>query len=182
MPRLHINQIQVTILTDGGKFGCAIKFDNGLNVIRAENTSGKSSCVNSILYALGLEALLGKQGRQAMSPALRTELEYDHRTYRVLESYVELDIENSNNEVVRIKRQVAGNQDDRLVTATHLASTSESKADSNYFFLRDPGAVQHEKGFHNFLSSFLGWKLPVVDTYSGAKVPLYPECIFPLFS
>jgi hypothetical protein len=63
---------------------------------------------------------------------------------------------------------------------TYPGYNSGSKAES-YYFLRDPGAVQHEKGFHNFLASFLGWQLPQVDTYSGGKVPLYPECIFPLF-
>jgi hypothetical protein len=180
MPTLHIDHLQITILTDGGKFGCAIKFDNGLNVIRAANTSGKSSCVNSILYVLGMEAMLGKQGRQSLTPALRKELEFNNRTHKVLESYIELSVKNDKDESIRIKRQAAGNQDDRLVTVTHI-TTESPKQPETYYFLRDPGAAQRERGFHHFLASFLGLDLPMVDTYSGAKVPLYLDCIFPLF-
>jgi hypothetical protein len=183
MPLLHIIQIQDTILTDNGKFGCVIKFGDGLNVIRADNTSGKSSYLNSLLYALGLEVLLGREGRDALYPSLREELEFNNRIYKVLESYVELDIRNAKDEVVRIKRQIVGTQDDRLVMVSHLSSDSNQSnrlSNYDYYFLRDSGAAQRERGFHTFLAAFLGLELPQVETFNDTKVPLYLECIFPL--
>ena len=42
-----------------GLYGTDIAFAPGLNVIRAPNTSGKSTCIQAIIYALGLEGMLG---------------------------------------------------------------------------------------------------------------------------
>jgi|SRR5580692_748686 hypothetical protein len=51
----------------------------------------------------------------------------------------------------------------------------------NDYFVRVEGAAQRPLGFHNSLSSFLGWQLPTVSRFDGSDVPLYLECIFPLF-
>ena len=58
MPRLNINRLKITIHSDEETFGTEINFESGLNIIRAENTTGKSSCLNSILYALGFEVII----------------------------------------------------------------------------------------------------------------------------
>lgn len=60
--KLRINALRLTLATNKGPYGVTAAFDGGLNVIRAENTSGKSAIMNSILYALGLEILVGKRG------------------------------------------------------------------------------------------------------------------------
>jgi len=56
---LHINYVVIEVRTAGGVFSQKIPFVDGLNIVRAENTSGKSTCVNAIIYGLGLEGALG---------------------------------------------------------------------------------------------------------------------------
>jgi hypothetical protein len=36
-------------------------------------------------------------------------------------------------------------------------------------------------GFHHFLTKFLNWPLPTVQTFDGNEYPLYLQCIFPYF-
>jgi len=42
MSKLYIRALKIEIDTNNGKFGQCIKFERGLNFIKAENTSGKS--------------------------------------------------------------------------------------------------------------------------------------------
>ena len=55
---LTILNLEIIVNTDGGVFSTKIPFHKGLNIIRAENSSGKSTCINAIAYGLGLEAIL----------------------------------------------------------------------------------------------------------------------------
>lgn len=184
MSRLFIKFLKISCLTNDGDFGCEIPFTSGLNIIRAENSSGKSTCLNTILYALGLEAILGKTGNQALKPAVKSELSYEDKSYKVLESFVELEIENEDKEVITVKRQIKGEHDDRLISVTLGGRLSERNGTfgvEEYFFVRDSGAAQRERGFHNFLAKFLNLSLPIVETYDGNEVLLYLECIFPSF-
>ena len=74
MQKLFINALKINVMTNKGKFGNTIIFHKGLNIIRANNSSGKSTCLNSILYALGFEILLGKKGTEALTPVLKEQL------------------------------------------------------------------------------------------------------------
>ena len=44
--------------TSSGPFGADIPFSTGLNVLWADNTKGKSTSLQGLLYALGLERML----------------------------------------------------------------------------------------------------------------------------
>ena len=74
--KLRIQAIRISLSTNRGPHGVTARFTDGLNVIRAENTSGKSALINGMLYALGLEILAGKRGVEAMKPVLRSDGEY----------------------------------------------------------------------------------------------------------
>ena len=58
---LKINAIRLEINTTGGLFGAELSFVNGLNIIRGNNSTGKSSMFQAILYGLGIEELLGSK-------------------------------------------------------------------------------------------------------------------------
>jgi hypothetical protein len=53
----------------------------------------------------------------------------------------------------------------------------ESKA----YYVRDSGTATRASGFHTRLAEFIGWRLPEVLKYDGTVVPLYMECLLPLF-
>ena len=183
MQKLFISALRIVVVTSDGNFGVFLPFKKGLNILRGENTSGKSTAVNSILYALGFEILLGKTGIGSIKPVLKSELEYEGKRFSVLESYLELEIKNSKQEPITIKRQIIGNIDNKLIKvnrASALTEPSKSKGQDEFYYVNIRGAAQREKGFHSFLADFLGIKLPLVPRYEGEDVPLYLECLFPL--
>ncbi len=180
--KLHINAFRITLTTDKGPYGAIAIFDKGLNIIRAENTSGKSALMNGMLYALGLEILVGKRGKEAIKPVLWSKGKYAGQKFNVLDSFVEIEIANALGKVVTIRRYVAGDKSDRLVEVIHapVLTESQGKQKAEAFYVGIEGAAQREKGFHHFLAEFLQLELPYVKRFKGDDVPLYVECIAPL--
>lgn len=113
--KLRLHAIRISLATNRGPYGVTARFTEGLNVIRAENTSGKSAVINGMLYALGLEMLAGKRGVEATKPVLRSDGEYGGEEFQVVESFVELEMSNSAGDVVTVRRFIAGERDWRLV-------------------------------------------------------------------
>ena len=175
---LKIDNLHISVNTNGGQFECSIPFQEGLNIIRAENSSGKSTCVNAIAYGLGLEAILGPSRKRPFPKSLYEEIfdtKNDQNPFFVSTSTVCLDIRNASDQAARLTRDISG--DDRKI----IVETDGKKTD---YFLRSSGQVGSavsERGFHHWLADYIGWTLPSVVTFDGAESTLYLECIFPLF-
>ena len=180
----HIRFLRLRSITAEGPFGVDLAFSKGLNILSADNTSGKSTCLQALLYALGLERMLSPRREIPLAYAMRDHLliEKNQPGPRIHESYVALELEETPSEVLAIKRSVKGGADWRLISNWDAPVFSEPNTQGTQrdFFVRDPGAAQHEAGFHARLANFLGWDLPQVLTYEGRSVPLYLETLFPL--
>lgn len=177
---LHLRHLKLQIMTSGGLFGVEIPFEMGLFILHADNTSGKSTCLNSILYALGLEGMLGPSQNVPLPPAVTDFLDYNNEQYEVLESEVLLEISNGTS-IMTVRRQIKGNQDRHLINVwkgAMLSQTIISYISSDYF-VRLPGGAAREMGFHHLLAEFVGWQLPNVPTYKENEVPLYVETLLP---
>lgn len=180
---MRIRQLRLEVQTDKGPFTTQLEFPDGLFVVWADNSMGKSTCVRSLLVALGMEAMLStSQSSLPLTPALTEQItDSDGQTCAVLESDVYLEIENGSQERITIHRTIKGTRDPHLVTVISgpaLSQSGESFATADYFVSRQ-GAASREAGFHRFLAGFLGWELPTVQTYEGGEYPLYLQCIFP---
>lgn len=181
--KLRVNAFRLTLSTNKGPFGAKALFNDGLNVIRAENTSGKSTLINGMLYALGIEILVGKRGVEATKPVMWSTGDYEGNEFKVLESFVELEATNEVGETVTIRRHVAGTKDPRLIEVVFgplLTGSQGTKYQVKPFYVGMEGSAQRERGFHHFLSDFFNLKLPYVKRFKGEDVPLYVECITPL--
>ena len=55
---MFIRAVEIRINSGNERFGFRCKFDSGLNIIKGRNSSGKSTLVNTLMYALGLEELI----------------------------------------------------------------------------------------------------------------------------
>lgn len=185
---MRIRQLKLEVTTQRGPFRTDIEFPPGLVVVRADNTSGKSTCLKSMVYALGLERVFGPGSRPPLPPAMMSliEVEKGKDEVHVLESQVFLELENRSGEIITIQRKaVTGSpeQDWRLVVVHEgpLLSQPSDRYHHRSFFARDPGSASREGGFQHYLASFLGWKMPEVTHYNGTPTPLYMEAILPLF-
>lgn len=181
MSRLKINRLKIISNTNEGNFGVDIPFTYGLNIIRADNTLGKSTCVQSIVYALGLEGTLGPSRKNPLKSALTSKLKKADGGYAlVTESRVFLEISNSTYETITISR--SGIEDKSRVISVYYKKMDsiDFSSDTSFtdYFVRDPGAAVRERGFHNFLENFLGIENPQVIKYDGNTCPLYLESIF----
>lgn len=182
---MKIRHLRIRINTENGLHGTDIAFPDGLVVIRADNSMGKSTCILSILVALGLEAMLTSSQRDLpLPPVMKEELDSDGFIVKVLESDIFLEIENKNKERIVIHRTIKGARNKNLVTVVFGAALTNEYENytSEDFYVSRPGAATRERGFHRFLAEFLGWNLPEVQTFEGRQSPLYLQCIFPYFA
>ncbi|MBK0059726.1 hypothetical protein IAE40_13870 [Pseudomonas sp. S44] len=181
MSKLKINRLKIISRTNEGNFGADIPFSYGLNIIRADNTLGKSTCVQSIVYALGLEGNLGPSRKSPLKSALTTRLKKADGCYAlVTESKIYLEISNINGKVITVARSSI--EEKNRIISVYEKSINEINflSDSTFsdFFVRDPGSAARERGFHNFLEKFLDIEDPQVVKYDGSTCPLYLESIF----
>jgi hypothetical protein len=181
---LKLRHLRIRVETSGPECGTDIEFTDGLNILRADNSSGKSTCMQAIIYALGLEGMLSAKRDVPLPHAMTDLIEIEGTEYLVQESWVALEIENSRGEVVTVRRSVKSSSRDRaLIEEFEGPCLTESRplVHSRDYFVRRAGAAQREQGFHYHLAQFLGWSLPMVSRLDGSEVPLYLECLFPYF-
>jgi hypothetical protein len=175
---LTIINVEISANTNGGIFSTEIPFQIGLNVIRAENSSGKSTCVNAIAYGLGLEAILGPGRKRPFPKSLYEEIydnKIDKNPYFVSSSSVCITVKNSKNQTAILTRDILGHDNKVKVNVNDTVK--------DYFLgsSGEIGSAKSERGFHNWLAEYIGWVLPSVVTFEGKETKLYLETIFPLF-
>lgn len=180
---LRLRHISLRVDTEAGPFGASLPFVDGLVILRADNTSGKSTVVQSFVYALGLEGMLSA-GHDVPLPHVMTDsVQHGERHLKVLASQVAVEIENQAGERVVVQRVVKGATDRHLVRVTFgPALTNPAAAQSlrsRDLYVRWPNAAQSESGFHHWLADWIGWRLPIVGKFDGGECPLYMECMFP---
>ncbi|MFV8453371.1 ATP-binding protein, partial [Vibrio campbellii] len=97
---MKLNQLFVTLsATDSQYYGYRIPFCPGLNIIRGDNSSGKSTFVNSLIYALGMEEIIGSKGSAALPYALKDRFDLSGEEKRVVNSTVYLELENKRGQI-----------------------------------------------------------------------------------
>lgn len=183
---INIRAIKIEINTDSGLFGAEYKFEKGFNIIRGNNTSGKSSLFQSILYCLGFEELIGGKNEKTMQSVLKDIVEYPKNTlHQVLQSFVFLEFENKDNKTVTARRSVKceGRASQLIDVFDGALLTGANKViDSQPMYIHDKGgASDGTYGYHLFLENFLGWNLPNVLTKSGDKRKIYLQQVAPSF-
>jgi len=179
---MRFRRLVIRLQTTDGPYGTTLDFADGLSVVWADNSMGKSTCVKSILVALGMEAMLTtSQSDLPLPPAVKSRLESERGEHDVLESEVLLEIENSTGRRLVAQRMIKGPRDKNLITVYEGPALTDPEATfpSQDFYVNRAGAATRQLGFHSFLANFLGWELPKVQTFEGNAHPLYLQCIFP---
>ncbi len=86
----RLRHLRLRAETKAGTFGADLPFKPGLNVLWADNTKGKSTCLQGVLYALGLERMLSPRREVPLTYVMTQHLD-DPETgerHSVLESSV----------------------------------------------------------------------------------------------
>lgn len=177
--------LKVEILaTDGQNYGYEIKFSEGLNIIRGDNSSGKSTFVNSLIYSLGMEEIIGSKGASSLPYALKKEFECGDRIVKIVNSIVYIEVENKNKKIVTFKRSIKSDSDDvKLINIIEGPYLSSNKNGTQFLikptFLHDSGSAQDpERGFFAYLEKFIGLSMPSITDNKGKETRLYLQAIF----
>ncbi|KYN23607.1 hypothetical protein AUQ44_16660 [Vibrio cidicii] len=179
---MKFNQLLVKVsATDNNDYGYKISFGSGLNIIRGDNSSGKSTFVNSLIYALGMEEIIGAKGVASLPYALKDRFDFNGEK-RVTTSTVFLEIENRHGEVITLKRAIVSTEVNtkviQIIEGAYL-SRPNSNLHSVYTFLHDAGSAQDaQKGFFAYLEQFLGLELPKLSDNKGRETKLYLQSVF----
>lgn len=176
---MYIKALKIEVQTSSGPFGFYTTFSRQLNIIRGRNSAGKSTIVHAILYAIGMEELLGAQNENALTYALKDHVEYDETKHPILSSRVTIEIE-SRGKTVTITRSIKGKgRNNKLVEIQECAGLTKAESATSFFrFIHDSGSAQIEEGFFTYFEKFLGLKLPTVPQTGGKPVKLYLQYIF----
>lgn len=180
---MKFRKLKVKILSEGQWYGFEYEFLPGLNIIRGDNSSGKSTLVNSLIYSIGMEELIGSKGPSSLPYALRTHFELDDKEYINVESYTLVELENSKGEVKTFKRYISSkDKDSKLVQIIHgdyLTQNESGSFNSSPVYLHDPNSATNEEfGFFATFEKFLGLELPNIADNKGYNRKLYLQYIF----
>ncbi|MGQ2964888.1 ATP-binding protein [Methylophilus sp.] len=123
---IAINRLLLRADTADGPYGVDIPFSKGLFILRVENTHGKSTCINSIAYALGMEMALGQvTSKPPFPPSLLKNIQNENGTeIPVISSYVMLEISNDRGQIYTHKTVILGADSESIITV--YESTLES--------------------------------------------------------
>ena len=138
---MKFRHFKVKIFADDKVYGYEYEFKSGLNIIRGDNSSGKSTLVNSLIYSVGMEEIIGSKGVNSLPYALKTYFELDDKKVEIIESVVLVEIENNQGEVKTFKRVITSkDKDSKLIEVIHgdyLTKQEESSFTSTYTFVHD---------------------------------------------
>lgn len=178
---LEIKRLKIIANTSAGEYGVDIPFKRGLFILRVENSHGKSTCMNAIAYALGMEKALGlAEVKLPFPPSLTKEIEDENGIEMpVMSSLVFLEISNERGDISTIKRQILGPAEDNTAHVYQGTIDEILSSPSQKLFLHREGDTTRDLGFYHWLSRFIGWELPTVPTIDGREAPLYPAVFFP---
>lgn len=181
---MKFRQLLVRLLSDDSDiYGYTINFSDGLNIVRGDNSSGKSTFVNSMIYAIGMEEIIGSKGINTLPYALKDKFETDGSEKRIVESTVFIELENSYGEIITLKRSIVSLTIDpklvQIIQGPYLTSFDSANFESFHTFLHDPGAAQDvSKGFFAYFENFLGLDLPQISDNRGKTTKLYLQSLF----
>ena len=178
---LAISRLKIIAQTVDGDYGVDIPFSKGLFILRLDNSHGKSTCINAIAFALGMEKALGLgSSKLPFPPSLTKALEgKDGTEHLIIKSSVMLEIENKEGTTCTLSRQIVGSEEDNIIYQYDSNIENLKLVNPKKLFLHREGDSTRPLGFFKWLDSFVGWNLPLVPNFDGKEVPLYPSVFFP---
>lgn len=179
---MKIRALKISIITTQDEYGFSCVFKDGLNIVRGNNSSGKSTLFNTMIYSLGMEELLGGRGSKVLPYALKEYIPLGDEKIAIVNSSVSTEIENKDGRVITLNRAIRSSDKSNklieVIEGNYLTGTVENVS-SQPTYLHDAGSAKNsEVGFFKVLEEFIGFDLPLIPSTSGDEVKLYIQTLF----
>jgi hypothetical protein len=178
---IRIVDISVRGNSQEGEFEGTFVFEEGLQVVSANNHFGKSLAVTSIAWCLGLERMFGLQDNDPsrFPVAVREVIELNGKVnVPVLSSRSIMTIERTGGDRLRLTREIMG--DPARVSIEELTRDG-SVTRKSILQARKQTMKDESGGLQNFLFSWCSLPRAAIVNNSGEQSEIYLENIAPLF-
>lgn len=169
-------------------FGRVLDFASGLNLVVGDNTSGKTTLVECLFYALGMEELIeGKPCDKTLDKAVKSQFLYiepngNQHEWLVKESFVRIQLSNTNEETITVKRKIVSDdkqQNKMYVWKSPIMENMEHRDCREYYIHnRDDHNTEHNEGFYALLADFADLPIIPVPARNTDKTILYMQTVF----
>lgn len=169
-------------------FGRVLDFASGLNLVVGDNTSGKTTLVECLFYALAMEELIeGKPCDKTLDKAVKSQFLYmepdgNQHEWLVKESFVQIQLSNTNEETITVKRKIVSDdkqQNKMYVWQSPILDKMEHKGCREYYIHnRDDHNTEHNEGFYALLADFADLPIIPVPARNTDKTIFYMQTVF----
>lgn len=169
-------------------FGRVLDFASGLNLVVGDNTSGKTTLVECLFYALGMEELIeGKPCDKTLDKAVKSQFIYmepdgNQHEWLVEKSFVRIQLSNTNEETITVMRKIVSDdkqQNKMYVWQSPIQDNMEHKDCREYYIHnRDDHNPEHNEGFYALLADFADLPIITVPARNTDKTILYMQTVF----
>lgn len=169
-------------------FGRVLDFASGLNLVVGDNTSGKTTLVECLFYALAMEELIeGKPCDKTLDKAVKSQFLYmepdgNQHEWLVKESFVQIQLSNTNEETITVKRKIVSDdkqQNKMYVWQSPILDKMERKDCREYYIHnRDDHNTEHNEGFYALLADFADLPIIPVPARNTDKTIFYMQTVF----
>lgn len=169
-------------------FGRVLDFASGLNLVVGDNTSGKTTLVECLFYALAMEELIeGKPCDKTLDKAVKSQFLYmepdgNQHEWLVKESFVQIQLSNTNEETITVKRKIVSDdkqQNKMYVWQSPILDKMEHKDCREYYIHnRDDHNTEHNEGFYALLANFADLPIIPVPARNTDKTIFYMQTVF----
>jgi predicted ATPase len=169
-------------------FGRVLDFASGLNLVVGDNTSGKTTLVECLFYALAMEELIeGKPCDKTLDKAVKSQFLYmepdgNQHEWLVKESFVQIQLSNTNEETITVKRKIVSDdkqQNKMYVWHSPILDKMEHKDCREYYIHnRDDHNTEHNEGFYALLADFADLPIIPVPARNTDKTIFYMQTVF----
>jgi hypothetical protein len=104
---LRFGRMSIVVSTDKGKFGCSHTFEPGLNVLRANNSAGKSTVLRGLIYVLGLEGAFSPSHEVPLPHVLTEYIDLPGENALVKEASIAVEVSNAAGETITVSRSIS---------------------------------------------------------------------------
>jgi hypothetical protein len=176
-----LSSIRIWGRTDRGPFEGSLDFADGLIVISARNSFGKSTAAQVFAWCLGLEPMFGVTANDPsfLPLALREEIDLGSMGIaKVLSSAAAVTLSDSGGRTLRLIRAILGED----VESVGVEERNADGTDRRSRLLARKGTMKDATaGLQHFLFNWFGWPRAEVATYDGDFAEVYLENLAPLF-